>query len=309
MDFRNLEYFLAAAEHGSLRLAAQRLGITQPALTKAIKRIEDAVGVPLFDRHARGVRLNAYGIAFLDDARDLNTAFHAVMERIGSLRRGVTGIINIGAGPFWQDAVLPDAIMEMRRRNPDVLIRVMGGDDNHLRELLKSRRLVFILAAGPDPRFYSEPGLEWESLMIDEYCVIADVNHPLRASPRIEAAQLFDYPWILPSHATYMVGRLRFRLRSFGLPDLVPTVETENIYLKFKLMRNSHYLSYHAMAHLRAYNPGFIQPMAVRGMATGRKAGLWKRQGMSLSATDQAFISILKQQCDKLSTSLAVNTS
>jgi DNA-binding transcriptional LysR family regulator len=301
MDFRHLRYFIAVAEHGSLQMAARRLRITQPALTKAIRRIEDTVGVQLFDRHAYGVRLNAYGRAFLKDAQELDLSFHDAMGRIGSLRRGISGVVTIGAGPFWQDAVLPDAITEMRQSRPDVLIKVMSGADDHLRELLKSRRLTFMLAAAPHPTLRAEPGIVWENLMIDEYRVIADVNHPLHARPSISAAELLDYPWILPPQQTNMVGRLRLLLRSLGLPDPVPFVETENIYLKFNLMRGSNYLSYHAMAHLRAYRPDFIRPVEAEGTTAVRNAGLWKREGMSLGPADQALMDILKRLCRELS--------
>ncbi|WP_027134589.1 LysR family transcriptional regulator [Geminicoccus roseus] len=301
MDFRHLKYFLAVAEHGSLQMAARRLGITQPALTKAIRRIEDSVGVRLFDRHAYGVRLNAYGSAFLKDAQDLDQAFHDAMGRMRSLRRGITGLITIAAGPFWQDAVLPGAIAEMRRLRPDVLIKVMSGADDHLRELLKSRRLAFMLSADHPPALRSEPGLVWENLMVDEYRVIADVGHPLHRCAEISPAQLLDYPWILPPQQGNMVGRLRLLLRSLGLSDPVPSVETESIHLKFNLMRGSDYLSYHAMAHLRAYCPDFIRPIMAPGTAAVRHAGLWKREGMSLGPADLTLIDILKRCCDELS--------
>jgi DNA-binding transcriptional LysR family regulator len=308
LDFRHLRYFLAVAEHGSLQMAARRLGITQPALTKAIRRIEDTVGAQLFDRHAYGVRLNAYGSAFLKDAQDLDVSFRDALDRMKSLRRGISGLVTIGAGPFWQDAILPDAIAQMRQLRPDVLIKVMSGADDQLRELLKSRRLVFILAADHHPALRSEPGLVWENLMIDEYRVIADVHHPLHRCSDVSPAQLLDYPWILPPQQTNMVGRLRLLLRSLGLSDPVPSVETESIHLKFNLMRNSDYLSYHAMAHLRAYCPEFIKPVAAAGTTAVRRAGLWKRQGMSLGPAEQALIEILKRLCEELSEPMPVQS-
>ena len=74
---------------------------------------------------------------------------------------------------------------------------------------------------------------------------------------------LLAYPWILPPATTYMVGRLRHLLRAAGLPPPVPAIETDVIALKFALMRDSDYLSYHAAAHLAAFDPSFIKPLEV----------------------------------------------
>ena len=65
MEIRNIDYFLTVADAGSLRSAARSLGVTQPALTKAIRRLEDEAGVSFFTRQARGVSLTDYGRTFL----------------------------------------------------------------------------------------------------------------------------------------------------------------------------------------------------------------------------------------------------
>ena len=89
MELRTVDYFLAAAEQGSLRGAAQRLGVTQPALTKAIRRLEDEAGVVLFDRKARGVSLTVYGEAMLRHARNLRASLRDAQEEIAGLRSGI----------------------------------------------------------------------------------------------------------------------------------------------------------------------------------------------------------------------------
>ncbi len=216
-DLRTVDYFLTAVTRGSLRAAAQELGVTQPALTKAIRRLEDSFGAPLFDRRARGVTPTVYGTALLRHARDLKAALSAAREEVDALRSGGAGFVKIGAGPSWQDAVLPDAIAELRASRPGVRIHVTGGGDDQLKEQLKSGALDFVLAAVPEtPRI--EPELAWKPLLADEYCVIADVRHPLRRRRQIKAEDLLGYPWILPPATTYMVGRLHHVLRAAGLP-------------------------------------------------------------------------------------------
>ncbi len=295
-DLRTVDYFLTAVARGSLRAAAQELGVTQPALTKAIRRLEDSFGAPLFNRRARGVTPTVYGTALLRHAKDVKAALQAAREEVDALRSGGAGLVKIGAGPSWQDAVLPDAIAELRASRPGVRIHVTGGGDDQLKEQLKSGALDFVLAAVPEtPRL--EPELAWQPLLADEYCVIADAGHPLRRRRRVKADDLLGYPWILPPATTYMVGRLQHMLRAAGLPAPVPAVETDVIPLKFALMRGSWYLSYHAAAHLGALDPGFIVPIEVPGTRALRQAGLINRRGADVSPAAEALIGILQRRC------------
>ena len=298
-DLRTVDYFLTAVARGSLRAAAQDLGITQPALTKAIRRLEDSFGAPLFDRKARGVTPTVYGTALLRHARDVKAAMGAAREEVEALRSGSAGLVKIGAGPSWQDAVLPEAIAELRATRPGVRVYVTGGGDDQLKEQLKTGALDFVLAAVPETQRL-EPELAWQPLLADEYCVIADVGHPLRERDRIRPEDLLAYPWILPPATTYMVGRLRHLLRAAGLPPPVPSIETDVIALKFALMRDSEYLSYHAAAHLAAFDPPFIKPIDVPGTRAVRQAGLINRRGIEFSPAAKALIGALEHRCDRL---------
>jgi DNA-binding transcriptional LysR family regulator len=298
-DLRTIDYFLTVVARRSLRAAARELGVTQPALTKAIRRLEDSFGAPLFDRQARGVTPTVYGTALLRHAKDVKAALGAAWEEVDALRTGSAGLVKIGAGPSWQDAVLPEAIAELRASRPGVRVHVMGGGDDQLKEHLKSGALDFILAAVPEtPRL--EPELAWQPLLADEYCVIADVGHPLRERRKVLAEDLLGYPWILPPGTTYMVGRLHHLLRTVGLPSPVPAIETDVIALKFALMRGSDYLSYHAAAHLAGVDAGFIKPLEVPGTRAVRQAGMINRQGIEPSPAAQTLVSILERKCARL---------
>lgn len=293
VEVRHLDYFVAVVEQGSLRAAAEKLGVTQPALTKAVRRLEDSFGVPLFDRQARGMTLTAYGTALLRHARDLQTSAQAAWDELAALRSGVAGLVKIGAGPSWQDSILAGAISELRALRSGVRVQVFGGSDDQLKAMLQHGAVDFILAAVPDtPRL--RPDLVWRSLLADEYCIIADRGHPLRVRSDIKLEDLLAYPWILPSAKSNMVERLRIILRAQGLPPPEPAVETDVISLKFALMRDSDYLSINAAAHLNAINPGFLAPLDVPGTRSRRDAGIITRRSIMPSPATNALIKILE---------------
>lgn len=295
-DVRTLDYFLTAVARGSLRAAAQDLGVTQPALTKAIRRLEDSLGAPLFDRKARGVTPTVYGTAVLRHAKDVKAALGAAREEVDALRSGSVGLVKLGAGPSWQEMVLPEAVAELRTSHPGVRVHIIGGGDDQLKEQLKSGGLDFVLAAVPEtPRL--DPALAWQPLMSDQYCIIADVSHPLRQKADVRPEDLLSYPWILPPATAYMVGRLHHVLRTAGLPSPIPSIETDVIALKLALMRNSDLLSYHAQAHLAGSDAKFIQPIDIPGTRTLRHAGLIYRQGIEQSPAAKALTEILRRRC------------
>jgi hypothetical protein len=94
-----------------------------------------------------------------------------------------------------------------------------------------------------------------------------------------------------------MVGRLHHVLRAAGLPAPVAAVETDVIPLKFALMRGAEYLSYHAAAHLRALDPGFVAPIDVPGTRAVCHAGLINRSGAEFSPAAKALVGILQHLC------------
>lgn len=296
MQFRAVDYFLAVVEHGTLRGAAQTLGVTQPALTKAIRRLEDETGVRLFDRRARGVTLTAYGEVLARHARSMRANLQDANEELAALRQGVSGRIRVGAGPTWYRTILPRAVAAFRLERPAVRLHVVGGLDEGLKTQLRAGSLDFVLAVVPDAPLV-EPDLECRALFGDDYRVIAAHNHPLRSRAGVSPADLLDYPWILPSTGTHMVERLQILFRARALAPPVPVVETDIQSLKLALMRDAQYLSFHAESNLSDLGAPEIGPLDVPGMAWHRRTGIIMRRGVRPNLAAQGLIAIIERLC------------
>ena len=120
----DLARFLAVADAGSVSLAADRLAMTQPALSRVIARIERQFGGKLFERLPTGVRLTELGDMARDSVRRILREIESAEERLEAARSGKTGAFRITAGPAWAGAVLPEAIRKFHQTFPNIELNV-----------------------------------------------------------------------------------------------------------------------------------------------------------------------------------------
>lgn len=295
-ELRSLDYVLKAVERGSFRAAAQELGVSQPAMTKAIQKLETSFGAPLFERQSHGVVPTPFGEAVIRRAREARAVLDSALKEVEALRDGNEGEVTIGANPAWQDCILPEALAEFRVDKPRVRVVVLGAGGWQLRERLKSGGLDFILGATPDEALIDKD-LEWKRFHTDHYCIVAGPEHPLRSKELVGPDDLVRFPWVLPDSSSYMVSRLHHTLRAFGLPPPEPRVITESLPLAFSLVRHSDYLTYHSAEHLVRTNNPHIRPLEVQGMKAVRMAGRLKRRGVVLTPAAAALEAVIERHC------------
>ena len=120
MDLRDLRYFEVIAELEHMGRASARLHRTQPALTSAVRRLEEDAGVPLFERAGRGIRLTAAGRVMLKWARRARSDIDDAQRELGDLGRGLVGTIRIGIVPTAAQFLLPPAVRLLLHEAPEV---------------------------------------------------------------------------------------------------------------------------------------------------------------------------------------------
>jgi DNA-binding transcriptional LysR family regulator len=125
MDLRQLRSFVAIAEAESFSRAAARRHVTQPALSRQIRDLEAELGVRLFDRSSRRVRLTPAGDDVLRRSRDALVEIDALRERARSLGGGRVGILRVGATPQVLESVLSDFLTRYRRMHPDIEVQLV----------------------------------------------------------------------------------------------------------------------------------------------------------------------------------------
>ena len=193
MYLTHLAAFHAVAGAGSMTGAAERLQVSQPAVSKQVKELEHALGVLLFDRVGRGLRLTQAGELLAGYARRL-FALEAEAERaVAELRAVGSGRLVIGASLTVGSYLLPGVLAAFRRRYPGVRLHVEIANTERVHRML----LDFALDVGLTEGFVEEEGLHAEVFATDELLVIAAPGHPLLRKRRVTARDLDGAAFVL----------------------------------------------------------------------------------------------------------------
>lgn len=193
MELRHLRYFEAVARHSHVTRAAAELHIAQPALSKQISQLEQELGVTLFDRVGRNVRLTEAGEALLPHARaamaQVEAARAEMAERIG-LRRGRA---TVGCPPTVGIQLLPNALAAFNKQYPGIELRLYEAGVQTLLDLLETGLTDLAIVTLP----VEDEHLTVIPLFTEEMVVALWKSHPLAGHDEIALAQLAQEPWVL----------------------------------------------------------------------------------------------------------------
>lgn len=191
---RQLQFFTAAAEQGSVSGAARALSISQSSVTEAIRALEDDLGVTLFERQPRGLEITQKGAAFLRHARQIladvataRTAFRDAAEQAG-------GRLSLGVTSLVAGYVLSDILSRFRRAFPQVELNVIEDNGDYLQHLLIGGELdvAVLLTSSVKDRM----ALHVETLLVSPYRLWLPLAHPLAQQTAIGLDELAGQPLI-----------------------------------------------------------------------------------------------------------------
>lgn len=185
---RQLQYFVAVAEHGTVSHAAQALSISQSAVTEAVKELEADLGVRLFDRHARGLALTHRGQQFLRHATAILADVSAARRAFDSDQAALEGSLALGVTSLTSGYVLSDLLARFRRANPRVTVSAIEDSGEYLEHLLIGGELDVAVMVTSAIRERS--ALQVELLSVSPYRLWVPIGHRLAAQDSIALADL-----------------------------------------------------------------------------------------------------------------------
>lgn len=218
LKIRHLVLVTTIAEAGTIVGAAEALHVTQPVVTRALRDVETILGVELFDRHARGVRLTAYGETFLEHARAVIAQLRSAEEQVELLRSGDMGSVSVGIHLAGSNLLLPKAIAALKHAHPRVVVSVREATPDMLvQELLAGELDLVVGRLTPHP----SSRLRTEKLHDEPIRLVARAGHPVHNLTDHSLENLTSYPWILPVPQTALRAELEqaFLAQGVNLPD------------------------------------------------------------------------------------------
>ena len=277
MDLRHLRHFVAVAEDMSFTRAAQRLHVAQPALSVQMKRLEQDLGVELFDRSRRTIRLTQAGVLLLTEARRILALVSETVEVVRRADAGAVGSLSIGFVPSAANAALPPILRRFGAAHPGVVLhlREMAPDDL-VRSLHEGRLDVCFLYLP-----FEDPSLEQAVVAREPFIAALPEDHPLAERKTVDVRALRDEAFILPARHGMpgLHGQVLDICQSAGF---TPKAVQESVWLVQTIVGL-------VAAHIGvALLPASAQALARRGVAyrplRGRTphevslAALWRRQ-------------------------------
>jgi DNA-binding transcriptional LysR family regulator len=231
---RQLMLLAHLGREGSVLRAAAAAGMSQPAASKLLRELEQTLGVPLFERHARGVAPTAFGAIVLRHAHAVLAEMRRAQEEIESLKRGENYRVAIGSVMSPGTDLLPRALALLAARHPRMVVSVETDTSRPLVAKLVEGRFDIVIGRILDAEGAEE--LDFEALADEPHSLIAREGHPLLARRRLRIEDLVDQAWILPPSESLLRERVNamFLRRGLMLPRQI--IETASVPLITNLL-------------------------------------------------------------------------
>ncbi len=190
---RHWEGFARVAELGSVRKAAEAIGMAQPALTGLLSDLESLLGAPLFERHARGMRLTPMGRELLPAAHRLLAAIDDAAEQMVALLDRTQRVVRVGAIGGAVAGLLAPALPALAAAHPELLVQLIEADTFQLEAIVARGEVDVALCRAPAT---APQGWCFEPLLQDRFAVVAGSGHELSRQRKLTLAQLRRHTWL-----------------------------------------------------------------------------------------------------------------
>jgi len=293
LSLRHLNLIDAIAREGTLLGAAQSVGLTQSAVTKALQEAEATLGSQLFTRTNRGVQATQAGEILIAHARLVLTQLRHAGQELEDLRSGSGGRVAIGVLVSAAVSILPAAIAAVRKQRPNLAVKVIEGTNDVLMPLLRAGELDFVI--GRLPAFPSGSGIAEETLCDDFAQIVVRQGHALLTRRNLQLADLVDQPWILPRQETSLRRQIDEGFRQMGLRPPANIVESVSILTNRALVLRADYLAVWPVRLAQFESDlGLVGALDIALPTTRRPIGISTRRDARLSPAAETMIAALR---------------
>jgi DNA-binding transcriptional LysR family regulator len=299
MELRDIEYFAIVAEQRHFGRAAEILGLSPPALSKSLKRLEQSLQVKLLTRTPKGVDLTPEGTTLLRRVHDLRLAFQGVAREIADVNQGYVGYLRIGAGAVMSEQFLSAAFTALLAKAPRTRLQVVVSDNDLMIPALRTGELDVIVNYIPHE---IPDSIVFEHLYDDPQLVCASARHRLAGKSKLSLNDLEHEQWALnePSVEANLWLQARFHNRGLRPPKIA--FESRSAALRIRTVAASDLLAFvpHSAIRLAEASGLKIVPLAIEDLKRSRQIGVGFRKETYLPPVAGRFLKILKTAAEQV---------
>ncbi len=289
LSSKQLYHFQILADLGATSKASDYLGISQPALTQSISRLEAELGAELFDRSTRPHRLTASGEHVLRFVRRLGMETDLLQEHLELERGAQSHIIRIGCGARWMVDIIPQVIGRFAEIHPETKISIRVAQMDELTALLEERQISVLFGTTNSVKRYNHHQVI--ELGVDHFSIVARSEHPLHGREGLALRDLVDQRWIIGDAATSSTAVLRQLLRQNDLESIIPAVELSDTLAVANTLRRGDFLAIFTTATVR--NLDGIEALSLGFEMPESRSGAIYASDRELSAVERSFIEMV----------------
>jgi LysR family transcriptional regulator of gallate degradation len=278
---RLLLVLVSIAETGSATRTADRLQLSQPAVSQAIRELEHCAGARLVERSARGLRLTESAEILLRRIKLALMELRVAVEEAASLQGVLHGRVTVAALPYSSVDLVPQAATRCLQRHPRITVTVIDGTYDSLIEQLRSAEIDMIVGT-LRPVAYDD--VEQEALVEDTLSVVCRVGHPYARAGRLELRDVVGAQWVVPLPRTVTRASFEAAFRSEQLDLPSARLEVHNPMAIRSILLSSDHLALLSARQIRSdIAAGLLTVLPIGLRDTGRTMGLTVRRDSSHS--------------------------
>lgn len=290
MNLHHLRVFLAVAECGGIGAGAARLHISQPAVTREIRELEASLGIALFDRHPRGVRLTEGGQRLLQYAQRIFTLEQAAERDLRGFANLSQGELHLGASATLGSYLLPPLLNRFRARHPQVFVSLQISNTGEVTQQLDDGRIALGFVEGDFDRL----GYAHRLLARDALLPVVGPRHPLAGRRDLEMAELTGHALYLREPGSGARASIEQAYRAHGLEPRAQMVIGGTEALK-RLIAEGHGIAWLSQLVVgEELASGRLVRLDLRERQILRDLHVLWRQDCQLSPAPAAFLELLE---------------
>jgi DNA-binding transcriptional LysR family regulator len=282
MELNLMRSLLAVVDAGAITAAADRVGLTQPALSRRISQLEEEFGVALLSRGRKGVELTAAGELVAAEARVLVARYDGLCAQVAAHQRLEGGTIRLGGGATAVSFVLPPAIADFQRDHPAVRFHLKEAGSREVEQDVVSGRLELGMVTMP----VHLRELTVKPLMADRIVLIARAGHPLANRQHVDVQALAGMSLVGFEAGSAIRHLIDAALREAGV-EMNVVMELRSIPAIVRMVAMTGNLAF--VSRVGVENERDVRVLPVRGLAIRRELAVIARRGVVLSPAAEAF--------------------